>query len=136
MFTLEKALTYTKLNGECLEWTRCFNTDGYPRAAINGNYNGKVHRFVYECVTGETPQVVRHTCDNPRCINPEHLIAGTPFENVRDRHDRKRTFNYVSENEIQAVLNLRLNGLTYKEISHQLDIKTRRIEYIIRRFGG
>lgn len=35
--------------------------------------------------------VVRHTCDNPRCINPEHLLLGTQLDNVQDRQVRGRT---------------------------------------------
>ena len=39
---LTKILSYTKeTETGCLEWTRCYNTDGYPRANINGNLNGK-----------------------------------------------------------------------------------------------
>ena len=47
MRDLEFFLKHTKENGDCLEWTRCFNTDGYPRCAWNGSSNGKVHRIVY-----------------------------------------------------------------------------------------
>lgn len=36
-------------------------------------------------------KVVRHTCDNGRCINPEHLLLGTHQDNVQDRVDRDRT---------------------------------------------
>lgn len=41
--SLEWLLSFTEPNGECLEWTRCFNTDGYPRRGVKGNSNIKVH---------------------------------------------------------------------------------------------
>lgn len=47
---------------------------------------------MYEAATGEvtTGKVIRHTCDNPVCINPEHLISGTPAQNMEDRDLRGR----------------------------------------------
>lgn len=39
--------------------------------------------------------VVRHTCDNPRCINPNHLIIGTMADNNRDRAERGRSAKTV-----------------------------------------
>lgn len=48
------------------------------------------HRKVYYEATGELPEVVRHTCDNPRCINIKHLVAGTQVDNMRDMAVRGR----------------------------------------------
>lgn len=48
------------------------------------------HRRVYYEHTGEWPEVVRHTCDNPRCINPAHLVGGTQVDNMRDCKERAR----------------------------------------------
>lgn len=92
MTTLSQILQHTTQVDTCLIWNRCLNTDGYPRMAYQGNSNGKVHRIVYELSTGENidGKVVRHTCDNPRCINPEHLISGTATDNMRDRDLRFR----------------------------------------------
>jgi len=89
---LNTILQHTKEDGECLIWTKCANTDGYPRAAINGNSNAKVHRVVWELHNNSSAdgRVVRHTCDNPLCINPKHLQIGSPADNVRDRDERGR----------------------------------------------
>lgn len=125
--------TEKKDNG-CMEWTRCLNTDGYPRAVIRGNSNGKVHREV--CALKEergiSGYVVRHTCDNPRCINPDHLILGSVLDNVRDRSTRKRAHGHVSVKEAETVKALRVAGFTYKEISATLGIKYKRVEYIVK----
>lgn len=58
-------------------------------------YDGKKrpttkHRRVHFEATGEWPEVVRHTCDNPRCINPAHLLSGTYVDNMRDCKERGR----------------------------------------------
>jgi len=48
------------------------------------------HRRVYFEATGEWPEVVRHKCDNPRCINIDHLEGGTYVDNMRDMKERGR----------------------------------------------
>lgn len=54
-----------------------------------------MHRVVY-CEHNDIPmdnlkdKVVRHLCDNPRCINPEHLVLGTHLDNMRDMTERNR----------------------------------------------
>lgn len=66
---------------------------GYATALVMRN--GKrstttLHRKVHFEHTGEWPEVVRHACDNPRCIDPTHLVGGTQKENVADMHSRGR----------------------------------------------
>lgn len=69
------------------------NPYGKPRVSMS-------HRIVY-CEANDihmgaiTGLVVRHTCDNPRCINPEHLIIGTKADNNKDRATRDRSAKRV-----------------------------------------
>lgn len=73
----------------CIDHGRKGNKQGYA----TGRYKGKcmgLHRIVFVEHYGYFPAVVRHTCDNPRCINPEHLIGGTQSDNVQDRVVRGR----------------------------------------------
>lgn len=62
---------------------------GYATAWL-GSRPTTLHRKIFFEVNGYLPEVVRHTCDNPRCINPEHLIAGTQKDNVADMLTRNR----------------------------------------------
>ena len=61
-------------------------------------YKGKptyLHRVAYIRAKGLTlddiaGKVVRHKCDNPRCVNPEHLELGTTQDNMDDMWQRGR----------------------------------------------
>lgn len=50
------------------------------------------HRYSYIIHKGEIPKglFILHTCDNPACVNPEHLEAGTQSKNIKDMFIRKR----------------------------------------------
>jgi hypothetical protein len=82
----------------CWEWTGTFFKEtGYGRFAVGSRTDGtrrdvKAHRFVYELVKLPIPEgkLVRHTCDNPACVRPEHLLVGTDLDNVLDRVERDR----------------------------------------------
>lgn len=66
---------------------------GYATAWVSKNgkrFTTTKHRKVYFEATGDWPGVVRHTCDNPRCINPEHLVGGTHLDNMQDMRERGR----------------------------------------------
>lgn len=124
--TVAEFLAYTKPVGDCLEWQRALNTDGYARAFYDGDYNGKVHRIVFAL---SNPGVdiqglnVRHSCDNPVCINPAHLLAGTVADNMRDRDVRGRhgfaSFNAEQVREIRELLST--GEHTQQEIADMFD---------------
>lgn len=69
----------------CWIWTAYKNPDGYGEFHIDGK-TCKTHRIAYELWKGEIPDglLVRHQCNTPACVNPEHLEVGTPRDNVDD----------------------------------------------------
>ena len=76
----------------CWEWQGGRDSWGYGALkAQNGTQVG-AHRLAHEVWIGPIPEglQVNHHCDNPPCINPEHLYAGTPRENMQDRGVRLR----------------------------------------------
>lgn len=126
---LNDLLENTVKQGDCLEWIRALNTDGYPRMA--GNV--KVHRLVYELFHQENIDgfVIRHTCDNPKCINPKHLLKGTPKENGNDKFIRDRQPRVITKEVVFRVNDLlKTNKLTNKEIALILGIDQRRVSDI------
>lgn len=77
--------------GDCLEWSGRRTRDGYGQIVVAGRTRA-AHRVAYEEAYGEIPPglLIRHTCDNPPCINPQHLIPGTAKQNTHDSLDRGR----------------------------------------------
>jgi hypothetical protein len=72
--------------------------NGYPVFNRDGK-KWRIHRYMYQLHTGDIELdgfVIRHKCDNRKCINPEHLEKGTPQQNIQDRVDRGR--NATGEN--------------------------------------
>lgn len=116
---MDRMLKKIIFTDDCWIWTGCVNTDGYPKIGRNGDANVKGHRYVYEHIKGEIPKghVIRHTCDNILCLNHEHLITGTPSENMKDRQERGRTSNFVSNEQTQRIVELRKQGLSQKKVA-------------------
>lgn len=70
----------------CWQWTGSCNFAG--RAIHNGRY---AYRISHEVFIGPLEgRQVNHHCDNPRCVNPEHIYAGTQLQNIKDAASRGR----------------------------------------------
>ena len=75
----------------CWEWAGYVNQQGY--GVIRKRQVGiAAHRLAFEHWNGSIPQglVIRHSCDNRRCVQPKHLLLGTPADNNRDMMSRGR----------------------------------------------
>lgn len=86
-----RLLSNSKRNGACLEWQGAPTLKGYGQISIN-NKPHRPHRIIYELVHGSIPsgECVAHLCDNPKCIEPDHLALATNQENLLDRDKKNR----------------------------------------------
>lgn len=76
----------------CWIWSAATDTNGYG-VFWYGDRTYLAHQFAYRLTTGVIADgvVLRHSCDNPPCVRPEHLLPGTHKDNVADRVDRRRS---------------------------------------------
>lgn len=90
---------------ECWPWLARRREHGYGLARVPSLRRVRgAHRVAYFIATGDWPQVVRHTCDNPPCCNPRHLVGGTQAENVADMIERGRRASCSGEKNPRARL--------------------------------
>ncbi len=139
---LEK--TEIKING-CWIWKGA--KSGSPSKNIRYGYiniDGKarrVHRVFYELyynadIKGKT---LMHSCDNPSCINPEHIFVGTPQDNMddminkgRDRHPRgEANKSKLNEKDIFEIKEMREQGETFVAIAKEFDISATHARNIV-----
>ena len=127
---LNDLLAYTTDVDGCSVWNGAVNTDGY--AHMLGNV--KVHRYVYELKTGEDIRglIVRHKCDRPLCINPEHLSIGSVSDNVRDMDERGRRFRKITPELIAKIDELIATKLLKKkEVALLVGLDARRVSDVV-----
>lgn len=82
----------------CWNW-KTLRADGRANAFyFDGKYRS-AYRAAYLMYKGDIPEGfnVNHTCDNPACVNPDHLWSGTQTSNARDMVEKGRNAVFVGE---------------------------------------
>ena len=126
---IQEALSYK--GSACLDHGTIGDKDGYNILTICHKGHGKqlsvrAHRYLYFIQHPETDDsmVVRHICNNPRCINPSHLLAGTVKDNNNDKvlagTERRLTASEVEY--IRSTYSYRSRGRGVQAIARKLGV--------------
>lgn len=115
---------------ECWPWLGGHIPSGYGAFSVNGKSRG-AHRVSYIVHGKGDPagKVVRHTCDNPNCVNPAHLILGTQADNMRDRLTRGKYARGEGAHNVRLTTDMviearrrRLNGASVYSLAKEYGV--------------
>lgn len=128
--------------GKCWEWTAAKHKQGY---GIFGRSNERLaHRISWILINGKIPNnlFVLHSCDNPSCVNPDHLFLGTDLDNAQDRDNKarcvwpkgeKHSCSKLTDKQVLEIREIYASGHTYMRIlSAKYKISISQISRIIR----
>jgi predicted XRE-type DNA-binding protein len=140
----ERLMCRVKEENGCWNWQGTLLKSGLPYGSIS--FRAKawlVHRLSWTHFNGQDipeGKLVLHTCDNPRCINPEHLYIGTHSENQLDTSRRNRRQNQdgdsnpnfkLKTNQIDEIRELLDSGtMKQKDIAAMYDVSQSHISLI------
>lgn len=121
---------------DCWHWTAGTNRAGYGRMSYQGTGH-PAHRLSYIAFVGPVADglLVLHKCDNPSCVNPDHLFLGTHLDNKRDCMMKGRWASHpkrgadsacasYSHGDLDRMRDLRRYGYAYKVIAEHLNLGT------------
>ncbi len=143
---------------ECWPWRAYQDPLGYGALRWDGKVED-AHRVSWRLANGPIPEGlgVLHRCDNPECVNPQHLFLGTPGDNARDRVQKGRnadikgdrnpsrihrlsmprgeghTSAKLTEQQVRAIRNAAASGTSCCELGRQYGLNNASIGRIVRR---
>lgn len=117
----------------CWDWAGALDGSGYGQffvTEVKGSRRGvKAHRLSLEKKIGRSlggsgseKEYALHSCDNRKCVNPDHLRVGTQAENTQDMLDRGRQFRKLTDDEVTALKRDRQAGMLQREIAEKYGV--------------
>lgn len=127
----------------CWEWQRGKNIGGYGNFDLRGK-TFVSHRIAFFMENGIDPKdlCVCHKCDNPACVNPNHLFLGTDKDNVHDMHKKGRfglrrgegTHNSkLKDFQVKEILEKHKNGQSVPSLCKEYNVSSAIVHSILRR---
>jgi hypothetical protein len=107
----------------CWIWTASKTKDGYGMFNVNGKI-WLAHRWIMHEQGHIVDKLeVCHSCDNPTCVNPDHLFVGTHQDNMKDLKDKKRS-RHIKERKLTdiAVKDIRQSLESYSALGRKYNV--------------
>lgn len=121
----------------CLIWTGG-SRSGYGLISFHGK-KLSTHQAAYLAEHGCIPQgqLVRHTCRQPLCVNPAHLVLGTDESNAQDAIDHGTSAGLMPRKRLpertrRAVISLAIDGFSRHEIHRLFQLPISTVKKIVR----
>jgi hypothetical protein len=125
----------------CWNWTGRVDIGGYGRFSQGSGHWTKAHRASYQLYKGNIPEglVIRHLCNNRRCVNPEHLAVGTHKDNTDDmfrtnppdRTGDRSHAKKITQADADTIRQWREFGYTQQAIGDAFGIKQPQVSSIL-----
>lgn len=131
--------------GDCWIWTKSRDKNGYGKTSITSDgvtRHVRAHRVLWELVNGPIPEgkMVCHRCDNPPCVNPDHLFLGDALSNMRDKIAKGRATYSIHEEHpmrkldwpaVEAIRNKYLLGHSRQALAEEYGISAGHVWSIV-----
>lgn len=94
----------TRITPGCWLWTGTKRGRGYGRMTVGGKY-ASAHRVAYQLYCGDLADDMHvcHKCDNPSCVNPDHLFVGSHDDNMADKTTKGRAAMKLTAEQAKAI---------------------------------
>ena len=127
----ERVWDFVARTATCWLWTGYKDFKGYGIIHAGGRY--RAHRLVWELVNGQIPEnlFVLHRCDNPSCVNPDHLFLGTNQENTADSMRKGRRYSKLSWDSVRAMRKDRAAGATQVDLASKYGVSPTHVTLIL-----
>jgi hypothetical protein len=110
----------------CWLWTAAMDKHGYGML-WNGKQMDRAHRIFFASANGVDVSGVNvlHDCDNPSCVNPAHLHAGTQADNMKERTVRGRSGKRISQETADKIKTMLKIGAPQRTIAQLFGVSQR-----------
>lgn len=141
----------------CWVWTKTKDKNGYGRFSLESNRYERAHRLSFKMAFGDFVDglMILHKCDNPSCVRPDHLFAGTAKDNAIDaaakgrvatgdrngsrKHIERRPrgeahgLHKLTDEQVEEIVRCYDSGETIRSLSRRFGVSRTPITRIVRR---